>query len=353
MRWFALLVGGCALLLASVAVAVSGGATQAEARWVITDLGTLGRGDFFTYQGFSLASGINDRGQIVGWSWQNEDEKWAGSGHAFFWQNGEMRDLGALLGLPNSRARDINNRGQIVGESFTFPAFGGPETFDRAKSRAVIWENGRMRILAGARAQARSVNERGEVVGWVGGIDSEQPALWQKGAMRKLGRVGKGSSLAVDVNERGQVVGVSGSWNYAEFDLMEVRGFVWESGTIRDLGKLGDWNWLKAINDKGSIVGGRNDHATVWENGVPRRLEGTRGESEAHDINERSQIVGRWKNRAALWENGKLTLLPGLPGGRDEGEAWGINERGQIVGWATTKSIDYSHAVLWTLRRDS
>ena len=41
MRRFALLVAGLALL-AGVAATVSGGGTQAESRWVITDLGTLG-----------------------------------------------------------------------------------------------------------------------------------------------------------------------------------------------------------------------------------------------------------------------------------------------------------------------
>jgi uncharacterized membrane protein len=40
-----------------------------------------------------------------------------------------------------------------------------------------------------------------------------------------------------------------------------------------------------------------------------------------------------------------------LPGGR-KGEAIAINERGQIVGRSTTKT-GQTHAVLWTLKRDS
>lgn len=344
-----------AQLLASIIVASSGGATQGEARWVIRDLGTLGRGEFFKYQGFSLASAINDRGQIVGWSWRSEDEQWAGSGHAFLWENGKMRDLGALPGLPDSRARDINDQGQIVGESFTF---GKDEldNFDRRKGRAVVWEGGRIRTLAGARAQARAINDRGEVVGWAAvGNSGERAVLWQKGKVRRLGIEPVSTlgvdpvSVALDVNERTQVVVISGEWNYAEYALMEVRGFVWQKGTVRDLGKLG-WSYANAINDKGQVVGGRNGHATIWTKGVPRRLPG-RGRSEADDVNDRGQIVGVVGGRPALWENGKLRLLPGLPGGRGEGEALSINERGQIVGWATTKSIDYSHAVLWTLKR--
>ena len=54
---------------------------------------------------FSAAYGLNDVGQVVGWS-----ESFGGN-HAFLWDDGQMIDLGF------GAAADINNAGQIVGWS--------------------------------------------------------------------------------------------------------------------------------------------------------------------------------------------------------------------------------------------
>jgi probable HAF family extracellular repeat protein len=78
---------------------------QAEDLTCHTALGTLGGNN-------SVARGINETGQIVGWS-HTSDGDW----HAFLWQNGEgMQDLGTLGGN-NSEAFGINEAGQIVGVS--------------------------------------------------------------------------------------------------------------------------------------------------------------------------------------------------------------------------------------------
>jgi probable HAF family extracellular repeat protein len=74
----------------------------------MTDLGSLG-GDY------GHGDWINDQGDVVGFS-----RTTPGSimGHAFYYHNGSMADLGVIGNDPESEANDINNNGIIVGEDF-------------------------------------------------------------------------------------------------------------------------------------------------------------------------------------------------------------------------------------------
>ena len=71
---------------------------------------------------------INNRGQIIGSSYSGDFGR---GGHAFIWDKGIMSELPALDGQEgeDTSASDINNRGQVVGYS-------GREL------RPVMWENG-------------------------------------------------------------------------------------------------------------------------------------------------------------------------------------------------------------------
>ena len=73
----------------------------------MTGLDTLPGGSF------SIAQGINNRGQVVGYS-----DTTTGVQHAFLWQNGTMTDLGTLPSGSISVAYTINERGQIAGYGF-------------------------------------------------------------------------------------------------------------------------------------------------------------------------------------------------------------------------------------------
>jgi probable HAF family extracellular repeat protein len=73
----------------------------------MTDLGTLGGS-------FSSATGINDKGEVTGVSALE-----TGDLHAFLYRDGVMNDLGTIEDSAESisTAKDINNRGEIGGES--------------------------------------------------------------------------------------------------------------------------------------------------------------------------------------------------------------------------------------------
>jgi probable HAF family extracellular repeat protein len=264
-------------LVAALAVSGAAGSVgSGQARWVITDLGTLGGPS-------SEAAAINERGLVVGKSTAPGPNGFRG--HAFLWGKGKIRDLGTLGGK-YSGAVAINGRGQVVGWSMSRSGVAHP----------FIWESGKMRDL-GTMGEAVAINERGYVIG---NSDSFEDAfVWHNGKIRTLGGQ---HSEAVAINERGEIVGSSGTagsgpWWHA---------FLWENGKMIDLGTLrGRHSEAVAINGRGQVV----------------------GESDTDRVDE----YGSRAHHAFLWENGKMTDLETLPGG-NESNATAINNQGQIVG---------------------
>jgi probable HAF family extracellular repeat protein len=119
----------------------------------VTDLGNLGGTDT------NEALDINKHGQVVGISTLPGNASF----HAFLWQHGAMTDLGTIPGLTfYSQANGINEKGQITG-------FSCDAGFD---CLAFLWENGVMTDLntlvpAGSPliSQTVDVNDPGEISG--------------------------------------------------------------------------------------------------------------------------------------------------------------------------------------------
>lgn len=343
----------------------------------ITDLGTLGGS-------FSVATAINNRGQIVGGSFNTKpDPTTPGSSEAraFLWNRGVMTDLGTLGGPDADRhignvtgATGIDDKGQIVGGA-TYNAVVdsacGDENGGEACNHAFLWAGGKMTSLGtlggvsslgNSFSIANAINAREQVVGFSFArvTDPNNPGapqvhafLWSRGVMTDLGTLPRPLNTyaqALGINGRGQIVGESGNRDGAGHP------FFWSKGVMTDIGTLGGPHGVaNALNNKGQVVGladttipdsnnasGVSWHAFLWAGGKARDL-GTYGKdpgAQANGINNRGQIVGFSGDdasiiRALLWQNGAVidlnTRLPAHSGWKLTA-ASAINDQGQIVG---------------------
>ena len=129
------------------------------------------------------AFGVNDLGQIVGWS----------SGGAFLWQDGKMQGLPQLShDYPDMVAFGINNQGQIVGEA----------DGNSSRRHAFLWQRGTTYDLNGLipadsgwiLKEARAINSHGQVVGW-GSHEGKKRAFLLTPVARPTAMSGRGRGL--------------------------------------------------------------------------------------------------------------------------------------------------------------
>ncbi|MHC4423169.1 MAG: hypothetical protein ACYS0C_06435 [Planctomycetota bacterium] len=283
-------------VLAMVVIVLAASSARPDVLYDIIDLGTLTGGNR------SLASSINNRGQIVG----RADDA-SNRTHATLFDptgNGHNTDLGTLSG-GDSMALSINNTGQIVGHAFVamtdyhavlFDSTGGGQNID-------------LGTLGGNRSNASSINNNGQIVGQAYPAAGKRHATLfdptGQGNNINLGTLGGDTtSFASSINDKGQIVGSSAIDNYQDFHatLFDPTG----DGNNIGLGTLyGYFNsGAKAINNNGQIVG------AVWQD-----------------------LFEWWTFCAVLFDptssGGNIDL-----GGGSSSAAYSINNNGQIVGWA-------------------
>ena len=176
----------------------------------VNSLGTLGGSE-------SGAYGINESGQVTGWSWTTGDATheamlWTDSDGDWQYDPGELTGLGDLGG-DKSRAYGINDSGQVTG--FSLVASG--------RRRAMRWTDGdgdwsgdpgemvNLGGLGGVHTFGFGINSVGHVVGesevsdgvmhafrWV---DGDGDGVLDAGEMADLGTLGGATSCAWGIND--------------------------------------------------------------------------------------------------------------------------------------------------------
>ena len=119
-----------------------------------------------------------------------------------------VSDLGGLPGADSSAAVDINNSGEVVGNS--------TRTGLVPQSRAVKWDaNGTVQdlgTLGGTDAWARAINDSGQITGVALDVDGKQDGFRYDPGVGMFDIGGLGSNAGVyptDINANGDVVGGS------------------------------------------------------------------------------------------------------------------------------------------------
>lgn len=321
-------------LIAALAAVPLMAAAQAGPGYTFTVLGTAGVD--------SVAAAINNNaGQVAGSTPTN----------ATLWSGKSETSLGPAS---FSSAKGINDAGQVVGFS--------KNTGETA--RATFWSGTyvtELGSLGGRTSVAYGINDAGQVVGSsnITGNTASHATLWNGTSATDLGTLGGNGSAAYDINNAGQVVGSSNINSGGS----TVHATLWNGTSATDLGTLGGHSSeATAINDAGQAVGwsyttgNATRHATLW-NGTSATdlgtLSGT-GTSFAFAINSAGQVVGTSDRRATLWNGTSVFDLNSLLDAKAVRAGWvlieatGINDSGWITGNAYNELTDVSHAFLLT-----
>lgn len=363
-----------ALLLPLAVLAVPAPASAAPVVTTV-DLGTLGGIQAFP-------SVVNASGQVAGQSQTAADDY-----RAFFWSNGTMTDLGVAPGGTFSLATGLNDSGQVAGYGDTAtgsagfvwkagvrteiaaPGIGQVRTgainaagtvlgvdVDTADRRiGFLWRNG-VRTDLGTLVPSL-INDAGVVVGTVPATNGTYRIVrWDRGVRTDLGTLGvagSGAPYLVDLTEGGDIAAYASTGT-------GYKAYVRRAGSPRWVGlgglRGGDDTRVHALNEVGDAVGISNitpggvPRAVVWHAGTVYALSTQGGSSsQALDLNDRGDITGSVTRSAGtvatVWRN-RVPVTVG-PAGADS-SAGAINASSQAVGTAYTLD-ERARGLRWTL----
>ena len=233
---------------------------------------------------------VNERGQVGGGV--AKPETW--SDNPFVWTAGVRTDL-TPPPFPGARTStsiiDLNRGGTVLGLG----------EYEDDTDLAYVWSGGVFTELRadGLVLRGTDLNDRGHVTGTVhlgGGL--REAALWRDGAITRLGLLpGTVASRALALNDQGVVVGVS-----EPVPGQAGTGFVWERGTMRSIGAVGDgWSVASDVNERGQVAGQLGSTAPdgtdvaqpfVWQRGTLTPLGApTPDDVSVVDLSEKGHVV--------------------------------------------------------------
>jgi probable HAF family extracellular repeat protein len=240
----------------------------------------------------TIARDINDAGVIVG----SANAGGTDLGHAVLWSGPSVQDLGTLGTGFYSEAWGVNNLGQVVGWSYTDGGSGLTGVHGFLYTRA----GGMVDLTPQSdTGSAQDINDDGQVAGYKTAVGGYHAFRWQGGAFEDLGVLpGFAHSFGSAVNALGQVAGnVTSASGNSERLFRSVAG-----GGLQDLGGTGEHNAAWGINASGHVVGTRGQsmkRAVLYtDEGGLQDLDTLIDPSlgwvllSAHDINDAGQIVG-------------------------------------------------------------
>jgi probable HAF family extracellular repeat protein len=219
-----------------------------------------------------VAKAISNRGEVAGFAENSTPDPGCPAPQVLHfkpvvWEKGLIHKLPTFGGDPDGVAQQINDNGEVVGGSGTCAAFNANFLYNLVPVHALLWEKGKatnLGNLGGETGQAGGniaydINNQGQVVG-----NSDLPGdttfdafLWtRKTGMQDLGTLsGDVASVSLSINDAGSVVGASLD---ADFNP---RAFLWEEGVMTDLNTLiaGDSPLYLltgcSVNSRGEITG--------------------------------------------------------------------------------------------------
>jgi probable HAF family extracellular repeat protein len=219
-----------------------------------------------------VAMAISNRGEVAGFAENSTPDPGCTAPQVLqfnpvVWEKGVIHELPTFGVDPDGVAQQINDYGQVVGGSGTCAAFNTNFLYNLVPVHALLWEKGKaidLGNLGGQTGQAGGniaydINNQGQVVGNsdLQGDTTFDAFLWtRKTGMQDLHTLsGDVASTSISINDAGSVVGLSLD---ADFNP---RAFLWEKGVMTDLNTLiaGDSPLYLisgcSINSSGEITG--------------------------------------------------------------------------------------------------